>query len=386
MYKTYLDFLQDQRFLEWKIIGSDELDTYWADFKSNNPDLLPLLEEAEVFLLNYKLNQEEIDEINRTVLLQKIISSNTRFRQRKKIYFYSSIAAVALIFIAIGYLLLPTTPTSTSENLAVGDQLSDQDIIFISNNRPQTFKRNIDIAIDAEGRAIVNEENKDTTLIPTQENGNNKIIVPYGKRTNLQLSDGTKIWLNSGSELEFPTIFPKEKRAVRLISGEMYIEVAPELKRYFYVQTSDFQVKVYGTKFNVSIYENFPQEVVLAQGEISISGVVGGEETMIYPNQKAVYQKNGEISKEKINAEYYTSWKDGFIELNGTPIMDILNYLERYYNISFNYSSNKNLNDITCTGKLFLSENIDNVMNAIAVLSSTAYENKDGKIYIINKK
>ncbi len=255
--------------------------------------------------------------------------------------------------------------------------------MFISNNKTQLFQTNVQIEIDSDGRTVINDEKQASTLIEPAERGTNKIIVPYGKRTNIQLSDGSKIWLNSGSELEFPAVFPREKREIRLQKGEMYIEVAPETQRQFYVQTPDFQVKVYGTKFNVSIYRNYPQTVVLAQGEISMTGT-GRKETRIYPDQKAIYRENGEITKEKVKAQYYTSWKDGFIELYETPVTDILNYVERYYNISFNYPKGKSLNTITCTGKLYLSENIDNVMNSIALLSSTTYENRDGKIYIIN--
>lgn len=382
IYKTYLDFLQDRKFLEWKIIGSDESNSYWLDFKANNPQLIPHLEEAEAFLRNYKLNSEKLSERQRSELLQKIILSNSRLNKRRQLFIASAASAVAVIFIVIGFFWYQTIRTS-SENLIVGNQLSNRDIVFISNNKTQLFQTNVQIEIDSDGRTVINDEKQASTLIESAERGTNKIIVPYGKRTNIQLSDGSKIWLNSGSELEFPAVFPREKREIRLQKGEMYIEVAPETQRQFYVQTPDFQVKVYGTKFNVSIYRNYPQTVVLAQGEISMTGT-GRKETRIYPDQKAIYRENGEITKEKVKARYYTSWKDGFIELYETPVTDILNYVERYYNISFNYPKGKSLNTITCTGKLYLSENIDNVMNSIALLSSTTYENRDGKIYIIN--
>ncbi len=382
IYKTYLDFLQDQKFLEWKIIGSDELNNYWLEFKANNPELIPHIEEAEAFLQNYKLNNMKMDERQRIELLQKIISSNSKLTKRRQLFITSAASAVAVIFIVIGFFRYRTMHTS-SDNLIVGNRLNDRDIVFISNNKTQSFQTNVQIEIDSEGRTLINGEEQTSTITESVERSTNKIIVPYGKRTNIQLSDGSKIWLNSGSELEFPAVFPREKREIRLQKGEMYVEVAPETKRQFYVQTPDFQVKVYGTKFNVSIYRNYPQTVVLAQGEISMSGA-DQKETMVYPDQKAIYGENGEITKEKVKAQYYTSWKDGFIELYETPVTDILNYVERYYNISFNYPKGKSLNTITCTGKLYLSENIDNVMNSIALLSSTTYENRDGKIYIIN--
>ncbi len=383
MHKTYLDFLQDQKFLEWKIVGSDELNSYWLEFKAKNPELTPHLEEAEVFLQNYKLNQRKMDEQHSMELLQKIISYNSRQNKRRNLFIFSAISAVAMIFIVIGFFWFRVAPPAPPEDLVVGNQLSDEDIVFISSNKTQSFTTNVQIEIDAKGKAVINDENQTLTHIDTEEKALNRIIVPYGKRTNIQLSDGTKIWLNSGSELEFPAVFPREKREINLLAGEMYIEVAPEIKRRLHVQTPDFQIKVYGTSFNVSIYENYPQAVILAHGEISMMGA-GQTETAIYPDQRAVYLKNGEIIKEKVKAQFYTSWKDGFIELYETPVTDILNYVERYYNISFNYPRGKSLNKITCTGKLYLSENIDNVMNSIAILSSTTYENRDGKIYIIN--
>lgn len=386
MYKSYVDFLQDQRFLEWKIVDNDESKCYWENFKANNPELIPYMKEAETFLQNYKLNHEVLDEFHRTALLKKIISSNAKLKKRKKIIIFSGVAAIAILCILIGFFRPETTMRFTdemSENIVVGSHLRDQDILFVSGNKTQSFQKNIQIEIDSKGKTIINSEDADAVL-EVGEKATNKIIVPYGKRTNIQLSDGTKIWLNSGSELEFPSVFPREKREIKLVSGEMYIEVAPELKRRFYVHTADFKINVYGTMFNVSLYKNYPQTVILTQGEISLARSGQNEETIVYPNQKAVYHKNGKITKEKVNAQHYTSWKDGFIELYETPVTDIFDYIERYYNISFNYPRGRSLSEITCTGKLYLSENIDNVMNSIALLSSTTYEHRDGKIYIIN--
>ncbi|WP_286854003.1 FecR family protein, partial [Proteiniphilum sp. UBA5259] len=131
----------------------------------------------------------------------------------------------------------------------------------------------------------------------------------YGKRSTLTLSDGSKVWLNSGSVLEFPAQFGSKKREIRLTSGEMYIEVIPDSQKPFHVHTSDFNVKVYGTKFNVSAYADSPRSVVLVEGRVSLQPV-NKKETFLSPSEQAVYSDNGTFNTQKVDVTQFISWKN----------------------------------------------------------------------------
>src|SRR5690606_3256110 len=151
-------------------------------------------------------------------------------------------------------------------------------------------------------------------------------------------------------------------REINLVSGEMYIEVTPDKKKPFYVHTSDFGVKVYGTAFNVSTYENTSPSVVLVEGSVALKTPGKKGETSLVPNQLAIYDtQTGTFSRQQVCVSSYNSWKEGYLILNNTPMTEILRLVGKYYNLSFSFEQDVNLQKRTCTGKIYLSENLDNV-------------------------
>jgi len=189
---------------------------------------------------------------------------------------------------------------------------------------------------------------------------------------------------NSGSVLEFPAQFTGNNREVRLTSGEMYIEVATDRQKPFHVRTSDFNVKVYGTKFNVSAYDDSPKSVVLVEGRVSLQSA-NKKETILSPNEQAVYSDNGTFHTQKVHVNQFISWKNGYLEFDKTPMTEVLKQIGRYYNLSFDFDNDVNLLKRTCTGKIYLSENLDNVMTTVGLLSSTICTKKENQIFITNK-
>ncbi len=382
MKKKSHDFLSDRKFLEWKFFDDEELNSYWKEYKEQNPEDIDELNLAEKSLKNYKLNAEKVSEPNREKTLNRILSSRDEWRKKRhKRLNFIRITAVACAFLAFTFLYFSKQQQGTSfeKNIAIGSILNSDSIILITSNETQTFSTDINLEVDDDGLFITDDDNE--ARIVTNEVSMNKLIVPYGRRSQMTLQDGTKVWVNSGSTVEFPSSFSGNERRIKL-TGEIYIEVAPDSKRSFYVQTSDFDVKVYGTKFNVSADNRFENSVVLVEGSVSI--LTPEKETKILPSQKAVMNKN-DINISRVNTDYYTTWKDGYLLLSKESIADILKYMERYYNLSFHFQQGIGLEKITCTGKLNLNEDMDNVMNAIAVLSNTRYTRENNIIYITNK-
>ena len=168
-----------------------------------------------------------------------------------------------------------------------------------------------------------------------------------------------------------------------LLSGEMYIEVAPDKNKTFYVHTSGYDVKVYGTKFNVSAYPGSVSSVVLVEGSVSLKSTdKEKEEVYLSPEEQAIYSEStGTFDTRKVDVRSFISWKEGYL----TSVTEVLKQIERYYNLSFNYGDDVSLQGLTCTGKIILSDNLNNVMTALALISSTKYKKENNTIYIYTK-
>jgi len=263
----------------------------------------------------------------------------------------------------------------SDKELIIGELLHNQDIQFITSGEAISFDNDVEVKLDEEGTVEITQRDSDVTQLAVNRDQINSLIVPFGKRSTLTLGDGTRIWLNSGSVLEFPSKFSGKSREVRLTSGEMYVEVAHDKNKPFYVHTSDFKVRVYGTKFNLSSYESAPHSVVLVEGSVGV--MTNAAETLLKPNEQLLISEEGALERQMVDVTRYISWKDGYLLLDKTPMTDVLEQVGRYYNLSFNYEQDMNLQKRTCSGKIYLSENLDNVMTTIALLSATRYEKRE---------
>lgn len=385
----FLRFLKDEKFIEWKLFPSEELDSYWKLFLENNPWEKGNMVLAEKHFRHIKLSSYVLPQNKKEKAIEKLEQAILLYRRKRKIRSFIYIAAACIVGLMLSIFYF--TQTGEGNNVAdsvdyiVGNELQSEDIQLIANNQTVAFDENVDIQIDRSGIAQVKRENRKGEEVAIDKNTLNRLVVPYGKRSVLKLSDNSKVWLNSGSILEFSAQFSEKKREIHLISGEIYIEIAPDKKREFQVHTSDFQIKVYGTKFNVSTYEGIPQSVVLVEGSVGLKPI-DGKETHLSPNEQAVYShKNRSFDRKKVDVNEFISWKNGYLVFEDTPITEVLKQIERYYNLSFNYDKDGVLKEATCTGKIVLSENLENVMTTIALISSTKYKKENNRIYITNE-
>ncbi len=389
-YTRYTDFLKDKQFVLWQLTPNEELSTQWEDFIEKNPHLNKEIQQAINYLKTTGLNKSTLSEDERAQLLHKIQSAVVQLARKAKIrriiqYSVASCAAVTLLIIGLNLFLSQKKQTKTvpSQELIVGNLLNNEDIQLITSEESMSFQNDVKMEFDEDGKAKIIQTNNEEKTVEFTKSKQNTLIVPYGKRSTLTLSDGSKVWLNSGSVLEFPAQFLEKNREIHLASGEMYIEVAPDKQKPFYVRTSDFNIKVYGTKFNISAYADSPLSVVLVEGRVSLQST-NKQETFLSPNEQAVYN-NGTFNTQKVDVNQFISWKNGYLELNKTSMTEVLKQIGRYYNLSFNFDKDVNLQKRTCSGKIYLSENLDNVMTTVGLLSSTKYIKNNSQIFIINE-
>lgn len=206
-----------------------------------------------------------------------------------------------------------------------------------------------------------------------------RLTVPEGEHVDMTLSDGTRLYVNSGSEVEIPSVFDPEKREIRM-TGEVYLEVAKDAERPFFVETEDFDVRVYGTSFNVSAYpEDGVSSVVLVEGSVAVSA--GDMTRFIEPGQKMEIS-GGRMDVSDVDVMEYVGWKDRIIITGGQPLDQIMQKLARYYGADISVSDE--VAGMMMNGKLDLQEDLSSVLDNLCILLPLEYERCKGDRYIIS--
>ncbi len=386
---SFIRFLKDEQFIEWKLYPTDDLDRYWEEYLQRNPGERVDFELAEKHFHSINISSYELSREKKQKAIERMEHSLRAYHRRHmtRSFAYAGAACIAVLILSVFYFQnihrSGDSPDSPPDFI-VGSELKSENILFITGNRTTSFQSNVDILIDNDKTAQVKSEEKEAEEISIADHTLNKLIVPYGKRSKIALPDGTQVWVNSGSTLEFPSTFSNNTREISL-SGEIYIEVKPDRKKPFYVRTNDFNVKVYGTKFNVSSYSGSSSSVVLVEGSVGLQSA-GVRELRLLPKEQAIYSyENGTFDTQEVDVLKLVSWKDGYLMFEDTPVTDALKQIERYYNLSFNFNDDLSFKELTCTGKIILSDNLDNVLTALSLISNTKYK-RDGKFIYLSKE
>lgn len=197
--------------------------------------------------------------------------------------------------------------------------------------------------------------------------------VPLGSKSKVVLVDGTEINLNSGSELRYSSAYSSENRVVSL-SGEGFFNVKSNPEHPFTVKTTDFDIRVTGTRFNVCSYnDNNYSTATLAQGKVGLQMKGTSQILEIVPGEK--FQMNRETRKYSlINADVESeiAWKDGEFIFKKIPFPDLVQRLERWYDVKLNYSDAE-LQSFVFTGKFKNQETIWQVLDALKLTSPIDY-------------
>jgi transmembrane sensor len=379
---TYSSFLENKNFVQWRLLREEESEKYWLTFIKENPELEEEFNKAIVICDNIRINEKIFSDTD--FLYQRILQSISIHRKNKQrrnvIYSLYAAASIALLLICTFRIFNPNTTSIPNEEI-IGKTLPDEHITLMTGGKIITLNQDAKIQLD-NGQMSYTDSLNNTKSIETGEVQNNKLVVPNGRRSSIILADGSEIWINSGTELIFPSTFNKKTREI-YVEGEIYINVATLNEQPFVVRTPELIIKVYGTCFNVSAYKNDNEaSVVLVSGSVEINTGDNHSVRMV-PNEMATL-KNGDLSTNTVDVSLYTSWVNGIFIFDGTPTSEMLKKVGRYYNISFDGETS--LPDKKITGKLFLSENIDEVLSSISLLTSTEYKREGNIIRLINKE
>ena len=212
----------------------------------------------------------------------------------------------------------------------------------------------------------------------------NTLTVPYGKRFEIKLSDGTNVHLNAGTSLKYPVKFFKGENRQVFLNGEAFFDVTSDKNHPFIVNAESLNVEVFGTEFNVSAYpEDSTTDVVLVEGSV---GLYNENETLkdgvtIVPGTKGSHEKKqNNISTEKVNIEIYTQWMQGGLVFRNSTFENISKKLERHYNVKI-INNNEHLNKEVFNAS-FKQESIDIVLSYFSDSYNIEYTIQENTIYI----
>lgn len=211
----------------------------------------------------------------------------------------------------------------------------------------------------------------------------NTITVPAGQRVNLTLPDGTNVWLNARSKMQYPAIFSGSKREIKL-EGEGYFDVTHNVDKPFVVETGKFNVEVLGTKFNVEAYDDSDDFCAsLMEGSVRVSEKGKLSESLVLsPNQQALWV-DGHLQTHAISDFDTFRWKEGLICFKNINFEQLMLRFEKCYGVRI-VIENKTLADYICNGKFRISDGIDNALRILQKDAKYTYmrSKDDAMIYI----
>ena len=204
-----------------------------------------------------------------------------------------------------------------------------------------------------------------------------EIKAAFGTQTKVALSDGTVVYLNSGSKLIFPQTFSNQKLRNVKLEGEGYFEVAKNIDQPFVVEANNLRIKVLGTKFNVDAYtDNSLVSVALVEGHVELQS--GSADKNINPMQLAPHQvatldgaKQTLVKADVADLNKYTAWINGRIVFFGDPIQTVVKKLSKWYNVDV-VIADKKLEKYQFTGT-FINEPVEQVLNILSMTSQMTY-------------
>ena len=212
----------------------------------------------------------------------------------------------------------------------------------------------------------------------------NTLKTERGNEFNMQLADGTKVWLNADSELRYPVQFTGNIRKVYL-KGEAYFDVAHNEKKAFVVNSYNQEVKVYGTEFCINAYNQDEIKTVLVEGSVGVRANPRGEESKLKPGELGLTDmQSGKIDIKKVNVRPYIAWKDGDFVFENESLENIMLRLERWYNVKIFYM-NEECKNYRFSGDMERYADVRSLLYFIQETSNAKFEINKNTIVVIAK-
>ncbi|MDN5202187.1 FecR domain-containing protein [Fulvivirgaceae bacterium BMA10] len=322
-YRGYklLDFLMDEDFQQWVLFPTQTSDVFWDKVIRKDPDKKVIIDQAKAILGSIDYKKTGISELDKKSILTDVQARINAERLKEKPVASNKYVA---------------SEVNEDNNLSAVQRLARK-------KERARFLRGIaatliGMVIVASALYFSGSQSQETETIAVEYLEKSSL---KGEKSNIKLSDGTKIKLNSNSKLIIPKQFSDHERKIELI-GEAYFEVSKDASRPFIITSNDIKTVVLGTSFNVRAYpsENTIQ-VAVAEGKVSVEKIteeltVDQDPILLSPNEMAVYSKETHIAnKELFEPIEVFAWKDGILYFKDADIYEAIEKLEQWYGVTF---------------------------------------------------
>lgn len=355
--------------------------------------------EDPIYIDKPKANADIRSEIFQKIKLR--VFDKPEISYTKKVFFYrAGTAAAFLIAFGIAFFLL---------------QKADKGIVQVKHNievvlpgsNTATLKmsdgKEIDLGAVAKGELLAgynlrivkaeagrliysrNDKNQKTSL-----NGKppvpifSTVTTPRGGQYQIDLPDGTKVWLNAESSLKFPVSFSNEKERLVELTGEGYFEVEHDKTRPFKVISDAQCVTVLGTHFNINTYgdENVTK-TTLVKGSVNVQSLLpkNNDKRILKPGQQSIVAHGKAIEISKANIEEVIAWKNGAFVFDNEPIQSVMKKLSRWYNVDVEYKGTPT--DELFVGKISKYSNVEKVLDLLELTGKVKFKIKERSITVM---
>ncbi|WP_420602239.1 FecR family protein [Flagellimonas sp.] len=377
-YEVLMNFIKDPN-SEKKI--KEVMDSHWRSIDASGKKKTSKEEGALLELvMNRVEHMEKQENPQRNLKPMRMISTSTIFR----------VAASVVIVVGLFYgyqngLFFKSAPSDNSlpDSNAITLKLDNGNIEVVSENEQRKIS---DVDGNVVGFQKGNQIDYNTGQPKLKELVYNELTVPYGKRFDLVLSDGTKVKVNAGTIIKYPVQFITGQNRKVFVKGEAYFDVTEDIAHPFVVNANDINVEVLGTEFNVSSYpEDLAVNTVLVEGSVKIYDRYKEQNpeshTLLTPGNMAAWDKaEKKIEVIPVDVEIYTAWKDGVLLFKRSSFGNIRKKLERYFDITI--ENKYGFLESQVYTATFNNESLEEVMEAFKEDTPFEYRIENNKLII----
>ena len=357
----------------------------WAKESDRGKRILDELKDLDF----YVEKEAKKREIEKCYSWEEFMTWRRRYERRRKLLVVRCVAAVVILFLVSTCVWFVNRGGEESQ------------FMFPSEIKPGSLRASL---ILNDGQEIMLDKRlslmeSDSSVVLSNEKGElsyrnvreragessvNTLRVPCGGEYQLMLADGTRVRVNSESELVFPTCFNSDRREV-FLKGEAYFQVAPDSDKPFYVRVNDYIVKVTGTSFNVTSYTDDPCTMTtLVEGKVSVYGNDSTWNCDLTPGHMLKFDKGTtRVTSEECDPRIYTSWIDGEFKFRDMRLEDIMKKLNRWYDFEVAYEEEE-LKDLRFSGAAEKYNPVEFLLKMIEEVTKVRFDIEGKRIMVKN--
>lgn len=328
----------------------------------------------------------------KTKIFQSLDNGIERYeKQRKKVILYRYTGAAASIVILIGIIFLwypKTDQLNTKTKIASFTSqkaLSTDSVILTLEDGEKIDLGTLSVgqSISQSGVSLIKKSGN--RLVYSKGNnrgkaGVNILSVPKGRQFEVTLTDGTAVWLNAASELEYPLNLQASDHRKVILRGEGYFEVSKDKYHPFIVTTKSQEIKVLGTHFNVKAYADEPTvKTTLLEGSVQVKSL-NTNQKKLSPGQQSTLLPNGNLSVKAVDTETAIAWKNQNFIFESERIETIMRMIERRYNVQVHYKGEKIAERFS--GGFPAFDHVAKVLESLESTGKVHFETQGKKIYV----